>query len=293
MNRLIVNDRQGKGVKAFLFLFAITSVIIVLFISFFIFYRGMPLFRKYSFLKFITSSSWDPMADEPSFGILSFIAGSFYVTLVSFFMAKPMGIGFSVYMAELSVRKTAVILRRLVELLAGIPSVIFGFIGVTVISRFVRYLFGGTGFTVLTGGIVLSLMILPTIITVAEVSIRSVPRELKEGSLALGATNLQTIFRVIIPAAGKGITAGIILSIGRSVGETMAVLMVAGNATVMPDSILSMTRTMTMNIVTDMGYAEGDHMTSLFSTAIVLFVFILIINLSVNYFTHRVGNEKK
>ena len=293
MSRLIVNDKQGKGVQTFLFLFAVSSVVIVLFISFFIFYRGLPLFQKYSFFRFITSSRWDPMADEPSFGILSFIVGSFYVTLVSLIIAIPMGIGTAVYMAEISVKKTAVVLRRIVELLAGIPSVIFGFIGVTVISRFVRYLFGGTGFTVLTGGIVLSLMILPTIISVAEVSIRSVPGELKEGSLALGATNLQTIFRVIIPAAKKGITAGIILSIGRSVGETMAVLMVAGNAPVMPDSILSMTRTMTMNIVTDMGYAEGDHMTSLFSTAIVLFVFILIINLSVNFFTGRVGNEEK
>lgn len=293
MKRIIVNDKQGKGVQIFLFLFAITSVVIVLFISFFIFYRGLPLFKNYSFFKFITSSNWDPMADKPSFGILSFIAGSFYVTLVSLIIAIPMGIGSAVYMAELSVRKTALILRRIVELLAGIPSVIFGFIGVTVISRFVRLIFGGTGFTVLTGGIVLSLMILPTIISVAEVSIRAVPKELKEGSLALGATNLQTIFRVIIPAAKKGITAGVILSIGRSVGETMAVLMVAGNAPVMPESILSMTRTMTMNIVTDMGYAEGDHMTSLFSTAIVLFIFILIINLSVNYFTHRIGNEKK
>ena len=293
MSRLKVNDKQVKGVQAFLFLFAITSVVIVLFISFFIFYRGLPLFEKYSFLKFISSSEWEPMADEPSFGILSFLAGSLYVTLVSLIIAIPMGIGSAIYMAELSIKKTASVLRRIVELLAGIPSVIFGFIGVTVISRFVRFLFGGTGFSVLTGGIVLSLMILPTIISVAEVSIRSVPRELKEGSLALGATNLQTIFRVIIPAAKKGITAGVILSIGRSVGETMAVLMVAGNAPVMPDGILSMTRTMTMNIVTDMGYAEGDHMTALFSTAIVLFIFILIINLSVNYFTHRVGNEKK
>ena len=293
MSRLYVKDKQGKGVQTFLFLFAVTSVIIVVFISFFIFYRGLPLFKNYSFFKFITSSNWDPIAEEPSFGILSFIAGSFYLTLVSLIIAIPMGIGSAVYMAELSVKKTALILRRIVELLAGIPSVIFGFIGVTVISRFIRYLFGGTGFTVLTGGIVLSLMILPTIISVAEVSIRSVPRELKECSLALGASNLQTIFRVILPAAKKGITAGVILSIGRSVGETMAVLMVAGNAPVMPDSILSMTRTMTMNIVTDMGYAEGDHMTSLFSTAIVLFIFILIINLSVNHFTHRVENEKK
>ena len=293
MNQIIARQKQGKGIQIFLFLLAITSVVIVLFISFFIFYRGLPLFKKYSLLKFITSTDWDPMAETPSFGILSFITGSVYITLVSLVIAIPMGIGSAIYMAEISARKTALVLRRIVELLAGIPSVIFGFVGVTVISRFVRYIFGGTGFTVLTGGVVLSLMILPTIISVAEVSIRSVPCELKEGSLALGATNLQTIFRVIIPAAKKGITAGIILSIGRSVGETMAVLMVAGNAPVMPESILSMTRTMTMNIVTDMGYAEGDHMTSLFSTAIVLFIFILIINLSVNFFTNRIGNEKK
>ncbi len=293
MKEIFVNDRHGKGVQAFLFLFAITSVIIVLFISFFIFYRGLPLFRNYSIIKFITSSKWDPMSEKPEFGILSFIVGSFYVTGVSLAIAIPMGIGTAIYLAELSVKNTAVILRRIVELLAGIPSVIFGFIGVTVISAFVRYLFGGTGFTVLTGGIVLSLMILPTIISVSEVSIRSVPGELKEGSLALGASNLQTIFRVIIPAARKGITAGVILSIGRAVGETMAILMVAGNAAIMPESILSMTRTMTMNIVTDMGYADGDHMTSLFTTAIVLFVFILCINLSVNFFTDRIDNEKK
>ena len=275
----------------FLFLAAVMSVIIVIFISFFIFYRGLPLFQKYNFLRFVFSSNWDPMNPvKAEFGILAFIAGTFYVTGITLIIAVPMGIGTAVYMAELSGNRSAVFLRRTVELLAGIPSVIFGFIGVTVISRIIRSLFGGSGFTVLTAGIVLALMILPTIISISEVSIRSVENELKEGSLALGATHLQTILRVIIPSSRKGIIAGIILSIGRAVGETMAVLMVAGNAPVMPDGVLSMTRTLTMNIVTDMGYAEGDHMTSLFTTAIILFIFIMIINITVNLFTDRIKN---
>ncbi len=286
-----IKNNKGKGIRIFLFLAAVMSVIIVIFISFFIFYRGLPLFQKYSFLRFVFSSNWDPLnLVKAEFGILAFIAGTFYVTGITLIIAVPMGIGTAVYMAELSGNRSAVFLRRTVELLAGIPSVIFGFIGVTVISRIIRSLFGGSGFTVLTAGIVLALMILPTIISISEVSIRSVQSELKEGSLALGATHLQTILRVIIPSSRKGIIAGIILSIGRAVGETMAVLMVAGNAPVMPDGVLSMTRTLTMNIVTDMGYAEGDHMTSLFTTAIILFIFIMIINITVNLFTDRIKN---
>ena len=284
MERIIkIRSRKEKSVETLLLLCALVSVVSVLFISFFIFRKGLPLFKSVSPVDFLFGTDWSPSSEtEPRYGILPFIAGSIYVTLGALVLAVPVGILTAVFMSEIAGKRVAELMRSVVQLLAGIPSVIYGFFGVIVISRFIRDLFGGTGYSMLSGSIILAIMVLPTIINIAEVTISSLPRNIKEGSLALGATRWQTILRVQLPAAKSGIIAGIVLGMGRALGETMAVLMVAGNAPIMPKGPLSKVRTLTMNIVTDMGYASGDHMTALFSTSIVLFLFILILNLSVN-----------
>lgn len=272
---------------------ALVSVLSVLFITWFIFRSGLPLFSKVKLSEFLFGSRWEPVANPPSFGIFAFIAGSFYVTGLSLLMAVPIGLACGIYLAEFARGSIAGFLRSVVNLLSGIPSVIYGLFGIVFVAGAVRVLFGGNGYSVLSASIILAIMILPTIINITEVSLRAVPSELKEGSLAVGATHWQTIYKVLIPAARSGIAAGIVLGMGRAIGETMAVLLVAGNAPIMPDSPLSMTRTMTMNIITDMSYAEGDHMTSLFTTGIVLFVFILFLNLCVQLFLRRMNNEGK
>jgi phosphate transport system permease protein len=264
------------------------SVISVAFITFFIFMQGLPLFAKVNPLEFIFSMRWEPSSKtNPGFGILSFIVGSLYVTLGALLIAVPVGVACGIFLAELATGRLRDLLRTVVELLAGIPSVIYGLFGIVFICGMVREVFGGNGYSVLSASIILAIMTLPTIINITEVSIRMVPREYYEGSLALGATHWQTIVRVLLPAARSGIIAGIVLGMGRSIGETMAVLLVGGNAPIMPDGPLSMVRTLTMNIITDMSYASGDHMTALFSTSMVLFIFILVLNLSVQFFLKR------
>jgi phosphate transport system permease protein len=269
------------GVEILLFACALLSILTVLFITIFLFQRGLPLFRKVSVLEFLFSTNWEPTAAVPHYGILSFILGSVYVTGLSLVFALPIGLAVGVYLAELAEKKASSAIRTAVEILAGIPSVIYGLFGITIISTVTRTLFGGSGYSLLSAAIVLAIMTLPTIINVSEVSLRAVPRELKEGSLALGATHWQTIVRVLIPAARSGIIAGVVLGMGRAIGETMAVLMVGGNAPIMPSGLTGKVRTLTMNIITDMSYAKGDHLTSLFTTGIVLFVFILALNLTV------------
>jgi phosphate transport system permease protein len=262
---------------------AFTSIICVVFITLFIFNRGLPLFKIVGISDFLLSSDWSPTDEEnPGFGILPFIAGSIYVTLGSLALSIPVGISTAVFLAEIAKGKIRTILKSIVELLAGIPSIVYGFFGVTVICSWVRNNFGGTGYSVLSASLVLAIMTLPTIINISEVSIKAVSSDMKEGSLALGASRWQTIVKILIPGAKSGIIAGIVLGMGRAIGETMAVLMVAGNAPIMPTGPLSKVRTLTMNIVTDMGYASGDHMTALFTTSIVLFFFILGLNLFVN-----------
>lgn len=280
---ILMRNRKEKSVEIVLLLCALVSVVSVLFISFFIFQRGLPLFRSVSVIDFLFGTDWAPSSDtNPRYGILPFIAGSIYVTLGSLVLAVPIGILTAVFMAEIASKRVAEVMRSVVQLLAGIPSVIYGFFGVIVVSKFIRETLGGTGYSMLSGAIILAIMVLPTIINIAEVTIASLPGNIKEGSLALGATRWQTIIKVQIPAAKSGIIAGVVLGMGRALGETMAVLMVAGNAPIMPKGPLSKVRTLTMNIVTDMGYASGDHLTALFTTSIVLFLFILILNLAVN-----------
>lgn len=258
-------------------LISITSVVLM---TMFIFRQGLPLFARVSVADFLFSTDWNPSrAPNPGYGILSFIVGALFVTFLSLLIAVPIGIASGIFLSEMAGRRAGSFLRAAVELLAGIPSVIYGLFGIAAVVPVVRELFGGNGYSVLSSAIILAIMTLPTIINMTEVSIRTVPRELREGSWALGATKWQTIVGVLLPAARSGIITGVVLGMGRALGETMAVLLVGGNAPIMPSGPLSMVRTLTMNIITDMAYAEGDHLTSLFTTAIVLFVFILGINI--------------
>jgi phosphate transport system permease protein len=270
---------------------ALVSVLAVVFITVFLFRSGLPLFKKVSLAEFLFSTNWAPTAKEPHYGILSFIVGSFYVTGLALAIAVPVGLAVGIYLAELADKRASRFLRSAVELLAGIPSVIYGLFGIALIAPLVRNTAGGSGYSVLSASMVLAIMTLPTIINVTEVSLRAVPRELREGSLALGATHWQTITRVLVPAGRSGIIAGVILGMGRAIGETMAVLMVGGNAPIMPTGLNGMVRTLTMNIITDMSYATGDHLTSLFATGIVLFVFILALNIAVQLFLKRSISE--
>jgi len=265
----------------FFLISAFISVVSVFFITFFILQSGLPLFKKVSVLEFLFGNVWAPVDEPAKFGILMFIVGSFYVTLLALLIAVPVGLAVGIFLAEFAKGRYARFLKSTVELLAGIPSVIYGLFGIAFIAFSVRNLFGGNGYSVLSAAIILSIMTLPTIISITEVSLRAVSAELKEGSLALGATHWETIHKVLLPAARSGILAGVVLGMGRAIGETMAVLLVAGNAPIMPTGPLSMTRTLTMNIITDMSYASGDHMTALFTTGIVLFFFILVLNLLV------------
>lgn len=259
---------------------ALVSIASVMLMTVFIFRQGLPLFAHVSVPDFLFSTDWNPSrSPNPGYGILSFIVGALYVTFLSLAIAVPIGIASGVFLSEMAGMRVGSMLRGAVELLAGIPSVIYGLFGIAFVVPMIRTLFGGNGYSVLSAAIILAIMTLPTIINMTEVSVRSVPRDLREGSFALGATQWQTIVGVLLPAAKSGIITGIVLGMGRALGETMAVLLVAGNAPIMPTGLLSMVRTLTMNIITDMSYAEGTHLTSLFTTAIVLFIFILALNL--------------
>ncbi len=265
--------------RAFLAAALISTASVVL-MTLFIFHRGLPLFREVSVFHFLFSPEWNPSdAAKPEYGILSFIVGAFFVTFLSLAIAVPVGVSTGIFLAEMAKRRIGSFLRSAVELLAGIPSVIYGLFGIAFVVPLVREISGGSGYSVLSAGIILAIMTLPTIINMTEVSLRAVPNDLREGSWALGATKWQTIVGVLLPAARSGIVTGIVLGMGRALGETMAVLLVGGNAPIMPTGPFSMVRTLTMNIITDMSYAEGTHLTALFSTAIVLFAFILGLNL--------------
>ncbi len=267
---------------------ALVSILSVLFITVFVFMEGLPLFRKVPVGEFLFGTNWQPAStSDPRYGILSFIVGTLVVTFGALLLGVPIGLACGIFLAEVAAGRLARVLRAMVELLAGIPSVVYGFFGAAVISRLIRNLFGGTGYSALAAAVILAIMILPTIVSITEVSIRSVPAEYREASLAMGATGTQTIGRILLPAARSGIMAGVVLGVGRAIGETMAVLMVGGNAPIMPTGPLSMVRTLTMNIVTDMGYASGLHLTALFATSMVLFVLIMILNVAVMAISRR------
>lgn len=257
---------------------ALFSVVAVLLICIFLFASAIPTIAKIGPLKFLLGTKWKP--SNNIYGILPMILASIYVTGLSILFGVPLGILMAVYMAFFCPKKLYKFLKPCVELLSGIPSIVYGFFGLMVIVPFMQRIVGGSGKSLLTASILLALMILPTIITVSETSLRSVDKSLLDGALSLGDTKECAIFKVIIPAASSGILSSVILGIGRSIGETMAVIMIAGNQAVMPSSIYKGVRTMTANIVLEMGYATDLHRDALIATGTVLFVFILIINLS-------------
>ncbi|MEA1960200.1 MAG: phosphate ABC transporter permease subunit PstC [Bacillota bacterium] len=260
-------------------------ILAIILITVFIFAKGLPLITKIGIGNFLFETEWNPL--NGVFGIWTMFIGSLAVTFASLLWAVPLGLATAVFMAEVAPAYVGRLLGSFVELLAGIPSVVFGFIGLILIVPFIRQHFGGSGLSVLAGAIVLGIMILPTIITISRDSILAVPKEYKEGSLALGATHYQSISHVILPAAKSGIITAIVLGMGRAIGETMAVVMVTGNSAVIPNSLLSSTRTMTSNIVIEMGYAVGDHQAALFATGTILFIFIVILNLLVGIYTRK------
>lgn len=255
-------------------------VIVIAIITIFIFARGLPILLKVGVADFLFNTDWRPTSN--SFGIGTMLVGSLVVTTASLLWAVPLGIMTAIFMAEVAPPRASRWLGALVELLAGIPSVVYGFVGLVLIVPFIRNYLGGNGLSVLAGAVILGIMILPTIINISRDAIRAVPKEYKEGSLALGATHYQSIRRVILPAARSGIITAVVLGMGRAIGETMAVVMVTGNSPIIPTGVLSPVRTMTSNIVLEMGYAAGDHQAALFATGVVLFVFIVILNLAVN-----------
>lgn len=255
---------------------AFCSVLAVGMICFFMFSNGIPAIGKIGFFEFTFGTRWQP--GNNVYGIFPMILGSIYVTAGAMLAGVPIGILCSVFMARFCNDKIYGIIKPLVNLLAGIPSIVYGFFGLVVIVPIMKYIFGGSGKSLITASILLGIMILPTVINVSESAIRAVPQSYYEGALALGATKERSVFFAILPAAKSGILASVVLGIGRAIGETMALIMVAGNQARMPESIFDGVRTMTANVVIEMGYAEGLHREALIATAVVLFVFILFIN---------------
>lgn len=264
-----------KSARIIMMICAASSIIILLAIAVFIFVKGLPAFQEVGVIEFLFGDTWRPSVD--SYGILPMIVGSIAVTLIALILAIPLGVACAILLAEVAPTGVRKILRPLIELLVGIPSVVYGLVGAVLIVPVIRN-FGGSGYSILAAGLVLMAMVLPTIVSISEDSIRAVPQAYKEGSLALGATHWQTISKVLLPAAKSGIIASIVLGMGRAVGETMAMIMVIGNAINFPDSLLDPARTLTGNIAVEINYAAGIHENALFATAIVLLFFIIILN---------------
>ena len=256
---------------------ACASILAVILICYFLFVNGIPAIAKIGVGDFLLGDIWKPT--NGYYGIFPMIVGSLYVTAGAIIIGVPIGILCAVFLAKFCPDRLYKIVKPAVNLMAGIPSIVYGFFGLVVIVPAMQNLFGGSGKSVLTASVMLGIMILPTIISVSEAAIRAVPESYYEGALALGATHERSIYRTVLPAAKSGITAGVILGIGRAIGEAMAVNMVAGNQAIIPTSIFSGVRTLTSNIVLEMGYAADLHREALIATSVVLFVFILIINL--------------
>ena len=274
------NTKERFGEILFL-ISAAMSVVLILLIIFFIFRSGIGFVSKYGLVPFLTGQKWAPTAKPASFGILPMIVGSLIVTAVSTLIALPFGLAVSIFMVYYA-DKSYNFLKSLINLLAAIPSVVYGFFAMVVLAPRIGKIFHTQQYNMLTASILLSIMILPTMVNISENSLRQVPKVFYTGSLALGATKEETIHHVMIPYAKSGIFSSIILAIGRAIGETMAVYLVVGNQPRMPESILKGARTLTTNIVLEMGYASGMHRESLIATGMVLFFFILIINILFN-----------
>ena len=264
---------------------AALSILAVALICLFLFANGVPAIQKIGAADFLLGQTWRPSNDI--YGIFPMIVGSIYVTAGAVLIGVPLGILCAVFLAWFCPKRLYRLVKPAVELLAGIPSIVYGFFGLVVIVPIMQQLTGTSGKGILTAAILLGIMILPTIIGVSESALRAVPLAYYEGSLGLGATHERSVFFAVLPAAKQGILAGVILGVGRAIGETMAVVMIAGNQPVIPNSIFSGVRTMTANIVMEMGYAADLHRQALLGTAVVLFVFILIINLCFSVLKRR------
>ncbi len=266
---------KDKIAEKILLLIACSAILLLLLITFFIFQQGLPLVLRIGFGNFF-SAHWAPT--RGFFGIFSMIIGSLMVTFGALVFGVPFGLACAVFLAEFSSSAIQKTLKPVIELLAGIPSVVYGFIGIVVLVPFIRESFGGPGFSVLSASIVLGIMIMPTIVSISYDSLIAVPKTYREGSYALGATKWQTVVMLLFPAARSGIVAGIILGMGRAIGETMAVIMIAGNALKIPGSIFDSVRTLTATIALELGYAAGDHRAALFACGSFLFLIIIILN---------------
>ena len=276
---------KEKIMKGVFLTAACTSILAVILICAFLFMNGLPAIGEIGPVKFLVGERWMPK--NGFFGIFPMIMGSLYITAGAIIVGVPVGIFTAVFMAKFCSGKLYKILKPAVDLLAGIPSVVYGFFGMVVLVPMVRNIFGGNGNSILTASLLLGIMILPTIIGVSESAIRAVPDSYYEGSLALGASHERSVFFTVLPAAKSGILAGVGVGIGRAIGETMAVVMVAGNQARMPMELAKGVRTLTANIVLEMGYATDLHREALIATAVVLFVFILLINLSFSALKHK------
>ncbi|MHA7964825.1 phosphate ABC transporter permease subunit PstC [Paenibacillus sp. CAU 1782] len=300
MNRIL----EEKIVKIFLFITAFTAVFSVLLIGVFVFIEGMPIFFKYGITDVLFGPVWNPSGQV--YGIWPMIVGTIYVTFIAIVIGAPMGLGVAVYLVEIANKRIARVIVPAVELLAGIPSVVYGLFGMFAVRSIIAELERGplasylpanyqTGYSVLTAGIILAIMILPTIINISLDALKAVPREYKEGSLALGVSHWQTIYKVLVPAAKSGIITAIILGIGRALGETMAVIMVIGNTPLVPafdwTGLFAPARSLTANIALEMGYAGPEHQQALFATGIVLFVFIIVLNSLTTLLVRRKGRK--
>ena len=264
---------------------ACVSILAVVLICVFLFAGGLPAMQEIGLKEFLLGLRWKPASDL--YGIFPMIVGSLYVTAGAILIGVPTGVLCAVFLARFCPKKLYRTLKPVTELLAGIPSIVYGFFGLVVIVPLIQRLVGGGGKSVLTASLLLGIMILPTIIGVSESAIRAVPESYYEGALALGATHERSVFCAMLPAARSGITAGVILGVGRAIGEAMAVSMVAGNQPVIPESLLAGVRTLTANVVMEMGYAQDLHREALIATAAVLFVFILLINISFSLLKRR------
>lgn len=276
--------------KFIFFISAMIAVISLLLIIGFVFYKGLNPFisKGFSFKDFLLGTKWVPSSEK--FGIAPMIVASILATLGALIIGIPIGILTAVFIAEIALKKIGKIISTAVELLAGIPSVLYGVFGLAIIVPWIQNTFNQPkGQSLLAVMIVLAIMMLPTIVTVSETSIRAVPKSYKEGSLALGTSHIETTFKVVVPAAKSGILAGVVLGVGRAIGETMAIILVAGNSPIIPTSIFSGVRPLTTNIALEMGYAYGTHQEMLFATGVVLFIFILLLNLLLSKLSNKEG----
>ncbi|MFY9482355.1 MAG: phosphate ABC transporter permease subunit PstC [Tissierellaceae bacterium] len=274
-----MKSKSFEGFMKIVFIIcAATSILAILLICYFIFSGGVPFIMEYGLKNFLFGNKWAPSHSPQAFGILPMIVGSLLITLGAIIIGVPIGVLTATYLAKFSNKKIYRFLKPSINLMAGIPSIVYGFFALVVVVPVMRNLVGGTGMNIITASLLLGIMILPTIIGLSESSIRSVPESYYEGSVGLGASHERAVMTVILPAAKSGIISSVILGIGRAIGETMAVILVAGNQPRIPSSLTQGVRTLTTNIVLEMGYAAEAHREALIATAVVLFVFILLIN---------------